>query len=206
MASIRKEKYKPKKIFLLLMLKMHQYTKKNKGDSKFKIITFIEFLIHHVGHAKMTQIIKDSNELFKTYSDMLNDEILSNEVNPLISNLSFLDSEYKKNIIQKITYANPLVVQTNKILKVYNQSLDENDLIKLYSDLIALIFINYKTLVFNYKASKNLEDETLYKQKLECASTTLEFVNRIRVTLLKLLPTNMNLMMVLLNTLLEKLY
>jgi hypothetical protein len=206
MASIRKEKYKPKKIFLRLMLKMRQCGKKNKDDVKLKIITFIVFLIHHVTHIKPTQIIKESDKLFKTYSDMLNDETLSNEIHPLISNLSFLDINYKKSIVQKTTYANQLAIETNKILKLYNQSLNQNELTALFSDFIVLIFINYQTLVFDYKASKNLADKTKYEQKLECASVTLELVNRIRVILLKLLPTNMDLMMVLVNTLLEKLY
>jgi hypothetical protein len=208
MASIRRERYKPKKIFLYLKLKVYQYSKKNKSDPSLKIITFIVFLIQHVTDIKIMEIIRkvDTCGLFNIYTDMINDESLVDTKNELISNLSFLDEIYKKNAIRKIEYAKQLATTINEILKTYYKNLDIDDMTNLLSDLIALIYINYFTLTFSYKATKNLEDNHKYNQKLECTSVTLDLINRIRLTLMRLFPGNMDLLMVLVNTLLNKLY
>jgi hypothetical protein len=208
MASIRRERYKPRKIFLYLKLKVYQYSKKNKSDLSLKIITFIVFLIQHVTDIKIMEIIRkaDACGLFKIYTDMINDESVADIKNELISNLSFLSEHYKKNVIKKIEYANQLATTTNEILKTYHKNLDIDDLTILLGDLIALIYINSLTFTFSYKATKNLEDDHKYNQKLECTSVTLDLINRIRLTLMRLFPGNMDLLMVLVNTLLNKLY
>jgi hypothetical protein len=206
MASLRFKKLKNCKVTHKILHKLHQYSNTFASDHQIKIITFIEFFIGVYTNSEVKDIINETDEcgIFHTYVSMINDLTTSKNKDDLITHIKFLNNSERQLIIQLCQYDSALAKQITDLVKQHDKTIDETELVKFLTNVIKYFYVNYATLKFHASAAMNLSDN--YTNKIDCAKLALTLMDSIKNNLINLVPKNIDSLMMLINTLSERMY
>lgn len=173
-------------------------------DPEIKILSFITYFVYCVLKRKSIKDVidlLDQQRIVETYITMMesNEEIQTAQ--SIIDKITSLSSENKEQILITSTYATPLVKLLEPLLKNNNIDLPTDELAKLIDLIIKLLLINYHTPQLKTLAKDNLNDN--YQQQVEFIVIQTVFVGEIHKLLKKILPGNVNPIVIFINYLLK---
>jgi hypothetical protein len=211
MPSFRREKYSAIKIDKTLKQYVSQYCDDYNHvlriDQQLKIISFLTYLVYAFLKKRVDcdQIIKKFDEigLIKIYVDMLSNST-SNKANyDDLENIPYLSNQDKQAIANALTFTPELTRLIYDLLIKYRLKVNQTNLNGLIKNVVQFILVNYHVRKFSVYAKDNLSDD--YDSKVKFAIITCDGVARIHKLLRELLPTSMDLLVVYLNEIMEKL-
>ncbi|MDR2823485.1 MAG: hypothetical protein LBV37_03040 [Mycoplasmataceae bacterium] len=211
MSSFQHEKYSHLKINRTLKQCVNQYCedydRAMRSDPKLKIIGFLTYLTYAFLKRRIDshQLIKkfDESGLIKIYVDMLNANAPAKTGYAALENVPFLNNSDKQIIANALTYVPELTKLVHELLTKYRLKINMNKLNELIHEVVQFLLINYHAKKFHVSAKDNLEDD--YESKVKFAMITCDNVASIHKLLRELLPKHMDLLVVYLNEIMEKL-
>jgi hypothetical protein len=211
MTSFRREKYSAIKIDKVLKQYVSQYcddyNRASHIDRKLKIISFLTYLVYTFLKKRIdcNQIIKKFDEvgLIKTYVDMLNNNTTTKINYGTLENIPYLSNQDKQAIANALTFVPELARLIYDLLIKYRLKVNQANLNELIKNIVQFILVNYHVRKFSVYAKDNLSDD--YDSKVKFAIITCDSVAIIHKLLKELLPASMDLLVVYLNEIMEKL-